>query len=168
MTNNLYLRPWRHEDVAQLASIANNRNIWNNVRDRFPHPYTIQDALNWVSHTNKENPPQSLAIIHGQQVAGSIGAVPKEDVHRKSIEVGYFVGEPYWGQGIATAAVALLIDHIQKHFDAVRLYAEVFETNIASMKVLEKNGFHLEGIRHKSVIKNNRLMNDHVWVRFLS
>ncbi len=108
-----------------------------------------------------------MAITVDGYIAGSIGILPKEDVYRKSLEIGYFLGENYWGKGIATIAVSLLLDYICNKFDVVRIYAEVFEHNTASMKVLEKNGFHLEGIREKSVVKNNVLMNDHVWVKFL-
>ena len=59
------------------------------------------------------------------------------------------------------------LERIQKHFDVFRVYAEVFNYNIASMRVLEKNGFHLEGIRERAVVKNNVILDDHVWVRFI-
>ena len=107
-----------------------------------------------------------MAITLNGKITGSVGVTPKEDVYRKSIEVGYFVAEEYWGNGIATAAVSLIIDYIKSHFDIVRIYAEVFGHNTASMKVLEKNGFHLEGIREKAVVKNNLIMDDYVWVKF--
>lgn len=167
MSDDIVLRPWIKEDASQLAAIANNRNIWLNVRDRFPHPYTVGDAVQWLAATKDQQPVQTMAIIYKDAVAGSIGVLPKEDVYRKSIEIGYFVGEPFWGNGIATRSVALLLQFIENHYDVVRIFAEVFEHNIASMKVLENNGFHLEGIRQKSVFKNSRLMNDHVYVKFI-
>jgi len=167
MELNIQIRPWKREDVAQLASIANNKKIWLNVRDRFPHPYTVHDGLQWVNYTINQHPIVNLAITVNGNVAGGIGVVPKDDVYRKTMEIGYFLGEHYWGQGVATKAVALLIEFIKQHFTVVRLYAEVFEHNKASMRVLEKNGFHLESIREKSVIKNNVIMNDYVWVKLL-
>ena len=167
MIKDLKLRPWRKEDAGQLAAIANNKKIWLNVRDRFPHPYTVTDALHWIAFCTNQNPPQNFAIEYNHQVAGSIGILIKEDVYRKSIEIGYFIGEPFWSKGIATQAVGLLMDHIKKVYDPIRLWAEVFEHNIASMRVLEKNGFALESIRIKSVFKNNQILNDHVWVKLI-
>lgn len=165
MTTGVKLRQWRREDAAQLAAIANNKKIWLNVRDRFPHPYTIADALQWIAFCNTQNPLQNFAIEIDHQIAGSIGIITKEDVYRRSIEIGYFIGELFWSRGIATKAVGLLMNHIIKEHDPIRVWAEVFEHNKASMRVLEKNGFILESIRKKSVFKNNLVLNDHVWVR---
>lgn len=167
MTEGVQIRPWKREDAGVLAAICNNKKIWLNVRDRFPHPYTVANAVEWIAFTLNQKPIQNMAIIYDRKIAGSIGVVPKDDVYRKSIEIGYFVGEEYWGKGIATAAVALIIDYIKAHFDVIRVFAEVFNHNVASMKVLENNGFHLEGIRKRSVVKNNVLMDDQVWVKFL-
>src|ERR1700741_3238896 len=144
--NNIVLRPWQKQDAQELAAIANNRNIWNNVRDALPHPYTVMDALQWISHVNGENPVMNFAIAYQGKVAGSIGCIPKEDISRKTTEIGYFVGEPYWGKGIATEAVKLLLGFIDTRLDVVRVEAHVFASNSASMKVLRKNGFHLEAI----------------------
>lgn len=167
MKEEIILRPWCKEDAGQLAAIANNHKIWLNVRDRFPHPYTVGNALEWIASTKDQQPVQTFAILYNGVHAGSVGVILKDDVYRKSIEIGYFLGEAFWGKGIATRAVAMLIDHIKKHYDVVRVYAEIFEHNLPSMKVLEKNGFHLEGIRRRSVIKNNVVMDDYVWVKFL-
>lgn len=163
----LKIRPWKPEDAGQLAGISNNKKIWLNVRDRFPHPYTVANAVEWIQHTLQQKPLQNLAIEYNGNIAGSIGVVPRDDVYRKSIEIGYFIGESYWGLGLATQAVQQMLYYIKQTFDVVRVYAEVFEHNRASMRVLEKNGFHLEGIRERAVIKNNVLMNDYVWVKFI-
>lgn len=165
MSKHVFLRPWKPEDAAALATICNNYNIWKNVRDEFPHPYTVKDAVEWIVYTLAQKPLQNFAIVYKGDVAGSINISPKKDIYRKSIEIGYFVGESFWGKGIATEAVAHIVKHITYTFDAVRIYAEVFEKNVASMKVLEKNGFYLESIRKKSIIKNNELMDDYIWVK---
>lgn len=167
MKNGVQIRPWKPEDASALASICNNRKIWLNVRDRFPHPYTVANAIEWITFTIRQKPIQNMAIIYNGKVAGSIGVMPKDDVYRKSIEIGYFIAEEMWGKGIASAAVALLLNYIKKHFDVIRIYAEVFDHNIPSMKVLEKNGFHLEGVRERAVVKDNVIMDDHVWVKFV-
>ena len=159
------LRPWRKEDAQQLAAIANNKKIWLNVRDRFPHPYTEQNAMQWLQMHENEQPLQHWCIVSKEKVAGGIGVILKEDVYRKSIEIGYFIGEAFWSKGIATKAVAILLKHIEANFDVNRIYAEVFEHNKASMTVLRKNGFYLEGIRKHAVIKDNVVMDDYVWVK---
>jgi ribosomal-protein-alanine N-acetyltransferase len=167
VNEEVQIRPWKPEDAAPLAAICNNKKIWLNVRDTFPHPYTIANAVEWIAFTLNQQPITNMAIICNGSIAGSIGVMLKEDVYRKSIEIGYFLGEQYWGKGIATTAVGLLLEYIKSNFDVIRIYAEVFGHNAASMKVLEKNGFHLEGIREKAVIKNKVIMDDFVWVKFL-
>ncbi len=161
------LRPYMPEDAGALAALCNNKKIWLNVRDRFPHPYTVGDAIEWIAYTNTQKPIQNLAVVYNGLLAGAAGVIPKEDIYKKTIEIGYFIGEPFWGKGIATEAVAKLLLYIPQHFDIIRISAEVFEHNKASMRVLEKNGFYLEGIRKNAVIKNNIVMNDYVWVKLV-
>jgi RimJ/RimL family protein N-acetyltransferase len=117
--NSVILRPWQKQDAQELASIANNRNIWNNVRDALPSPYTVMDAMQWIAHVNGQRPVLNFAIVYKGNIVGSIGCVPKEDVSRKSVEIGYFVGEPYWGNGIASRAVHLLNDFVTTRLDVV-------------------------------------------------
>jgi len=117
MKNSVSLRPWQKQDAQPLASVANNRKIWNNVRDQLPNPYTVMDALQWMNHIKDQQPAQNLAIIYNGEVAGTIGCKLQEDVYRKSIEIGYFVGEQYWGKGIATTAVELFVEYLKKIFN---------------------------------------------------
>jgi ribosomal-protein-alanine N-acetyltransferase len=163
--NSIVLRPWQKQDAQELAAVANNKNIWNNLRDALPSPYTVMDALQWIAQVNDKSPVVNFAIVYNGQVAGSIGCVPKTDVARKTVEIGYFVGEHYWGKGIATEAVRLLVDFIETRMDVIRIYANVFAQNTASMKVLQKNSFHLEAIHRKAVIKNNEVMDEYIWVK---
>jgi len=165
--NKVLLRTWQSQDVQPLAAIANNRKIWNNLRDQLPFPYTVTDAQHWISHCKEQDPVLNFAIIYNRQVAGSIGCVPKTDVYRKSMEIGYFIAEHFWGKGIATEAVRTLLEYMQNRFDVIRIYAEVFAHNKASMKVLQKNGFYLESIRRKGAIKNNIILDDYVWVKLI-
>lgn len=164
---DLILRPWQKQDAQALAAIANNRNIWNNMRDFFPSPYTVSDALQWITKTAADNPVQHFAILWQQKIVGGCGCILKEDVYRKNIEVGYYVGEPYWGKGIATEACRLLCDYIVEQKDMVRIEANTFQHNKASMRVLQKNGFYLEAIKRKAVFKNNELMDEYLWVKML-
>jgi len=165
--NSVVLRPWQKQDAQELASIANNRNIWNNVRDALPSPYTVMDAMQWIAHVNGQQPVLNFAIVYQGNIVGSIGCVPKQDVSRKSVEIGYFVGEPYWGKGIASRAVHLLNDFVTTRLDVVRIDAHVFAQNKASMKVLLKNGFYLEAIHRKAAFKNNQFLDDYVWEKLL-
>lgn len=167
MKNSLELRPWQKQDAQALAAIANNRNIWNNVRDQLPNPYSVMDALQWMNHIKDQQPIQNFAIIYQGMVVGNIGCKLQEDVYRKSIEIGYFVGEEFWGKGIATAAIELFVNYLIQNFQPIRIYAEVFEFNKASMKALQKNGFFLESVRRKAAIKNNEIVDDFVWVKLI-
>lgn len=165
----IVLRSWLTKDLEPLVRLANNKKIWDQVRDYFPHPYTTKEAKEWLALNVGITPAFNFVIEADGQFAGSIGMVPKTDVYRNNMEIGYWLGEPYWGKGIATKAVALICDKIWRDYAAVnRIYAEVFETNKASMRVLEKNGFELECIRKKAVIKKNILLDDYVWVKFRS
>ena len=162
---NLILRPWQYADLHALSSLADNILIWNQVRDYFPHPYTVKHAQEWVSMQQGKKPVTNFAIEVDGKLAGGIGLLLKEDIYRCSLEIGYWIGEPFWGRGVATEAVRVLVDAAWKEYPhVVRIYAEVFPNNIASCRVLEKNGFHLESIRKNAVIKNGVIGDDMVWI----
>lgn len=164
---NIIIRPWKNTDAEPLVQLANNKKIWNNLRDYFPHPYTAKDARAWLDFNNGLTSPLHFVIEVNGQFAGGIGMLPKTDVYKCNMEIGYWLGEPFWGKGIATKAIALICDLIAKEYPHInRIYAEVFENNKASMRALEKNGFVLESVRKKAVFKNNVLLDDHVWVKF--
>ena len=166
--SNLSLRPWQKQDAQALAAIANNRNIWNNVRDFFPSPYTVTDALQWIAKSANENPPQNFAVVLQGQVIGGAGCIPKVDVYKKNIEIGYFIGEPYWGRGLATETCKHLCAYLIQQMDIIRIEACTFQYNHASMRVLQKNGFMLEAIKSKAVFKNNQLLDEYLWVKMVS
>jgi len=161
------LREWKRSDADALAAIANNKKIWDNVRDLLPYPYTKKDAKEWLELVKKQKKVTTFCIEADGNLAGSIGVTLKDDVYRKTVELGYFISEEYWGRGIATEAVRQMVSYVQKEFDIVRIYAEVFEYNKASMRALEKNGFYLESIRKRGAFKNNVVLDDHVWVKLL-
>ena len=159
------IRQWTENDLQSLVFHANNINIWNNLRNYFPHPYTEEDGKNWLEKTIGAAPVVNLAIDLDGEAVGGIGLILNSDVYIMSAEIGYWIGESCWGKGIATEAVRQMTEYTFYYFDIIRLYAEVFETNKASMRVLEKNGFYLEGVRRKAVLKNNVLMDDYIWVK---
>ncbi|MEI7906191.1 MAG: GNAT family N-acetyltransferase [Bacteroidota bacterium] len=151
------LRPWRTGDETSLEKHANNRKIWRNVRDHFPNPYTRGDAMRWILHASSALSENVFAICVDGNAVGSIGLVAKDDVYRKSMEIGYWLGEEFWGRGIMTEAVGAVSQYGFDRFDIVRLYADVFEWNNASMRVLEKNGYVFEARLKKAVIKDGMI-----------
>jgi len=152
------IRSWCDADLETLQSYANNRKIWLNLRDVFPHPYTIEDARWWIEHTSQENPERSFAIASAEEPIGGIGLIFGDGVHRCSAELGYWLGEPYWGRGIMTRAVSALTEYALKKLPLNRIYAEPFANNLASIRVLEKAGFQREGTLRASVIKNGEIL----------
>lgn len=159
------IRNWKHGDLNSLVLHANNIKVWNNLRNYFPHPYTEENGKVWLDKVVDALPAVNLAIDVDGQAVGGIGLILNGDVYIKSAEIGYWIGEEYWGQGITTEAVRLMTEYAFYYFDLLRLYAEVFENNKASMRVLEKNGYYLEGVRRKAVFKNEVIMDDYIWVK---
>ena len=157
------LRPWRRGDAADLARQANNRKVWINLRDSFPHPYTTADAEQWIGFAAAERPPTHFAITMRDAVAGGIGFALQSDVHRRSAEVGFWLGEEYWGRGIATAALEAVTTFAFGSFDLCRLYAFVYEWNAASMRVLEKAGYAREACLRRAVIKDGRTVDQYLY-----
>ncbi len=86
--------------------------------------------------------------------SANIGLYQQEDVYRCSTELGYWLAEDFWGQGIATAAVNVMSELAFSRSDLVRIFACVFENNIGSCRVLEKAGFVLEGVHRRAVLKD--------------
>jgi RimJ/RimL family protein N-acetyltransferase len=157
------VRPWRKGDEESLVRHANNRAVWRNLRDAFPHPYTPADAARWIEIANTTEKVTNFAIEVDGAAAGAIGLVLRDDVFRRSVEIGYWLGQEYWGRGIATEAVRAVTDYALANFDVCRVYAGVFEWNPASMRVLEKAGFKLEGRLRKAVTKDGQTIDELIY-----
>jgi ribosomal-protein-alanine N-acetyltransferase len=152
------LRGWRRGDGGSLVRHANNRNVWINLRDRFPHPYTKKDAARWMSYVRYAPPGTNFAIAVDDEAVGGIGFVVQTDVHRLSAEIGYWLGEAFWGRGIMTEALRAVTELAFRDHRMTRLYAAVFEWNPASMRVLEKVGYVREGVLRRSAIKDGKII----------
>ncbi len=163
----IIIRHWQTEDENALTEQANNIKIWRNIRDRFPHPYTRKDAALWIRIANADKTMLNLAVEYQGVVAGAIGIMFKKDVYRRTAEIGYWLGEPYWGKGIMTRAVVALTDYVFSHYDICRIYAGIFEYNQASARVLEKAGYHLEARLKKSVTKEGQTVDELVYAKVL-
>ena len=158
------LRRWQSGDEKSLLKNANNYKIWRNLKDIFPHPYTLTDAYEWVKMAASSS--ETFAIEVNGQAVGGIGILLKEDIYRKNAEIGYWLGEVHWGQGIVTAAIAEMVDYTFKNYDINRIYAGVFAYNLASMRALEKAGFSQEAVLKQSLVKENELFDEHIFVKF--
>ena len=154
------LRAWRPGDEPSLARHANNRRVWLNLRDIFPHPYTVDHAAAWAESVRDHDPVTTFAITDSNEAIGGIGLSVLDDVHRRSAEVGFWLGEPFWGKGIASSALLALTEYAFASFDLVRLQANVFEWNRASARVMEKWGFKLEGCLRKSATKDGQTIDE--------
>lgn len=160
------LSAWKEEDISFLIQYANNFRVWETLRNSFPHPYTKKDAEEWVNSNLHNNPISNFAIKADGKTVGGAGVILKSDIYIKNAEIGYWIAEPFWGKGIATAVISQLVTYIFSNLDIIRIYAEVFSNNPASMKALAKNGFQQEAILQKSIFKNNQLLDTYIWVKF--
>jgi RimJ/RimL family protein N-acetyltransferase len=152
------VRSWRASDAASLSTHANNRKVWINLRDRFPHPYSEKDARAFLRHIQQTPEETFLAIVVDGEAVGGIGFVKQPDVERVSAEIGYWLGEAFWGRGITTDALRAVTRYAFDHHQLSRLFALPFATNVASCRVLEKAGYGLEGRLRRSAIKDGVIL----------
>lgn len=154
MEPTVIIRPVTLDDAHAFALHGDNPKIAANMRDIFPSPYKLDDAKRFISSVITLDPPRVMAIVADGDVCGAISLVGKEDVYARSFETGYWIGEDFWGRGIATQAVKQIVEYGFTNFNVERIYACVFSPNLSSKKVLLKNGFVHEGTLRKSVFKN--------------
>lgn len=148
------LRPWKTDDLESLVKYANNWNIAKYLTDQFPHPYTKESGEKFIEYASKGVPTNIFAIVINKEACGGIGIHPQNDIYKKNAELGYWLAEPYWGKGIATKAIAEMVRYAFANFDIDRIFAKPFGSNAGSQRVLEKNGFILEGRFRKTIYKN--------------
>jgi RimJ/RimL family protein N-acetyltransferase len=162
------LRHCRTGDVDAFARHANNPALFAQVSDRFPHPFTRDDAEAWIERCRDIDRGSILAICSPDELIGTVGLEFHEDVHRRTAQIGYWIGEPFWGLGIATKALRAFTEHAFANFDIDRLEAFVYETNPASARVLEKAGYTCEGRLRKRVFKLGKVIDESIWSRLRS
>jgi len=151
---NIRLRNLEISDLHALVKQANNRKIWLNLRNMFPHPYTESDGQNFIKMVQSDDNNTRFAIAYNDQFAGMIGLFPQSDVYQYNSEIGYWIGEEYWGKGIGTEAVRLITEYGFSETETQRIFAGIFSYNTPSMRVLKKNGYEKEGIHRKAVYKD--------------
>ena len=154
------LRSLKNEDISLIQELANNPKVAANLRDAFPHPYTIDDATKFVDEAIISQPQNRFAILENDIYVGNIGIHLLDDVYSNSAEIGYFIGEPYWNRGIATEALKLAVNYGFEILKLRRIFAGIFSFNPASAKVLEKAGFEYEGTLKAAIIKNGEIYDE--------
>lgn len=154
------LRPLLPEDAESMANQLNNKKIWDNLRDGLPYPYTIEDAKAFIELQHNEPSLTCYGIVVNGKAVGNIGFTRNHDVERFSAEVGYYIGEEYWGKGIMSAALANAVDDYFATTDVIRLYATPYGHNKASARVLEKAGFSFKCVMTKAAYKNGEFTDE--------
>jgi len=157
------LRSYKLSDLDALIKYANNNKVSQLLRDQFPFPYTRFDAEAWLMEACNQYTETNFAIANKQELIGAIGINPQDDVNRFSAEIGYWLGEPFWGKGIVSDAVRIFTKYVFDNFEINRIFANVFEGNIASEKVLIKAGYREEAILRKAVYKNEKFLDQYIY-----
>jgi RimJ/RimL family protein N-acetyltransferase len=158
------IREYVPEDAAALVQQCNNHNISQWMTNGFPHPYTLQDAHDWINHNISiaaNGPPQNFLIVDPttDSAIGGIGIKPGTDVFAHTAEIGYWLGEEYWGRGIISEALPAFTGWVWRNREVERLWAGVYDGNTASRRLLDKAGYQNEGrmrghVRKEGVVKD--------------
>ena len=159
------IRDLAEGDVASIARYADNPRIAGVLRDLFPAPYSEDDAKDFIGRISSEEPRTAFAIASAEEAFGVIGYIPGQDVYRRSAEIGYWIGEEYWGRGIMTGVVKVFSEYLFATYEFNRLFAGIFSSNPASSRVLEMAGFTREGILRAHVLKNGKTLDEHLYAR---
>ncbi len=159
------LREWRRGDEAELVAVANNPNVARYLRDRFPSPYTLDDANAWISLNEAAERRSHFAIVLDARVIGGVGFDLHEAERRIVAEIGYWLGEAFWGRGIATAACCALTTYAFERHSLRRIESQVFAPNVASRRVLEKCGYECEGLMRNAVTKGGEVLDAYLFAR---
>ena len=160
------VRPWRARDAASVVRYANNPNVSRYLRDRFPYPYTSGHARAFLAGAlGDDGEPTKFAIEVDGEAVGGIGVIPGGDIERFSAEVGYWLGEPFWGRGIVSEALILTTQHVFERLKLLRLFAFAFAENAGSVRVLEKAGFAREGCLKSGAVKHGQVYDQLLYAR---
>lgn len=159
------LRPVVPADAEPFARLANDREVWRNMRDAFPHPYTLEHAQQFIARQANAGDAKVFGLEVDGVLAGACGVHPLTDVYSRGAEVGYWLGRPFHGRGVMTKALRGLTCFAFDVMKLERLQAGVFEWNQASMRVLEKAGYVREAVLRKSVFKDGQLIDSFLFAK---
>ena len=159
------IRSWNKNDAPSIVKYANNINIWRNLRDEFPYPYTLSDAEEFIAAVSAQEPQAVFAIATTKEAIGGIGLSIGHDIHRYRAELGYWLAEPFWNKAIMTEVVVLMADYAFEHLNLNRIFAEPYDRNQASIRVLEKAGFQFEGRLKSNVCKEGEILDQLLYAK---
>jgi len=151
------LRSFRPDDIVRLSSLADDAAIWDRLTDLFPRPYDLEAAIRWVGRQRELDPPENLAIAGPEGLVGGVGVILSTVPNfRHDAELGYWLGRPHWGRGLATAALQAFLPWAADTHGLARFTARTFADNLASCRVLERCGFAREGVLRGGARKGGR------------
>ena len=166
---NIQLRKLHISDAPKIALMLNNKKICDQLRDYIPFPYTEKDGEEFIAFVHSQSSQQVFGILNKEdELCGVVGLVVQSGIYRISAEIGYWLGEDYWGQGIMSKAVELITNYGFDELKLERIYTSVFEFNKASIRILEKNGYEKEGVFKKALIKNGNIVDEHRFAKWRS
>jgi RimJ/RimL family protein N-acetyltransferase len=158
----IYLSSIQPTDKSALLEYLHTKDVYRTTLN-IPHPYLEADADSWIQkrieYTKRLGKEVSFAIRNAEdKLIGGIGANTIEPASSHRAEIGYWLARPFWGQGIMTDAVSAYVSYAFRELQLLRLTARTFEFNVGSARVLEKNGFKLEGYLRKHLMKDGQLL----------
>lgn len=158
-----HLRSWTAADLPALITYANNWKIAKNLTNAFPHPYTKENGEYFITMATQAEPHTIFAIDVQGEAIGAAGLHAQTDIYEKNMELGYWLAEPFWGQGLMTRVVHQMVDYAFRTFPIARVYARPFGTNRASQRVLEKAGFTLDAKLVQTLFKNGEFIDEYIY-----
>lgn len=147
---------WPNGDQERFIDFADDYEVWKSLSDSFSHPYTRANAESWVSLHAGVTPVVDFAICDDRGPIGGIGFRTRTNEQRHSAAIGYWLGRPFWGRGVTSAAVKAMTTYGFETLALVRIDARVYKGNDASARVLEKAGYRLEGLLRKGILKEGK------------
>lgn len=159
----IQLRPWQISDCESLVENANDIEVARYLTNKFPHPYTLAHAREFIQFANSAMPVHIFAIVLHNTAIGGIGIHPQDDVMKKNAEIGFWLGRAYWGKGIMSGVIPHILAFAFENYDITRVYARVFGNNIASQRVVEKAGFTKEAVLSKTIYKNDAFLDEIIY-----
>lgn len=161
------LREYTTADIEPLLALANNKKVSRYLIDTFPYPYTRADAEWWITAGTTADGAVPRVIEYQGEFIGSVGITLQSGWRDHLAEIGYWLGEPYWGQGIATDVVQMMTEYAFSDLKLQKLYAPILAPNKASMRVIEKCGYELEGVLKREVYKDGQYYDIHHYAKVL-
>jgi ribosomal-protein-alanine N-acetyltransferase len=158
------LRPFRMEDLPALVKHASDPTVAANLTDSFPNPFTEEAGRAFIETAMNTVPPLRRAIDIGGEACGAIGLHPKQDLWRRNMELGYWLGAAHRGKGIMTEAIKRMVQlGFDTYPEVTRIFATPFGSNVASQKALERAGFRLEANLKSTLVKNGVVQDELIY-----